>query len=293
MTALERSREVELERLVDRCHPETCSQFFSDELDHTAHRLDRLGGGSGGHQHAAQVDMAVLDPAGVDLDYSARLRYHQLDPALSEGSQVPALAMEREPCDGMAGALHVGEERFADMAESDFLVVGEGLDCGVGPFAMAGPAPHQECQRGKFGVEVHVSRVTMGCRLVVAALIALLAGCADPVPPLPTVAQPEGGPSEAVAGNVVVRGDEATGCVWLELDGGGRMWPVWPAGFTSRWDPELTLLRPGGGVVASDGDRLDVGGGGVPATEADYPEACTGEDPDPLIWVVTSVSPAQ
>ena len=44
-------------------------------------------------------------------------------------------------------------------------------------------------------------------------------------------------------------------------------------------------------AVASDGDRLDVGGGGVPAEGVAYPETCIGEDPDPLIWVVTSVLP--
>ncbi len=128
--------------------------------------------------------------------------------------------------------------------------------------------------------------------LVAIALAVFIAGCSDPIASLPTDAAPEGGQSEAVAGNVLLRGDEATGCVWLELDGGGRMWPVWPAGFTARWDPALTLLRPGGGVVASDGDRLDVGGGGVPAEGVAYPEACIGEDPDPLIWVVTSVAPS-
>jgi hypothetical protein len=140
-------------------------------------------------------------------------------------------------------------------------------------------------------VEVHEPRVPVG--LVAVILAVFLAGCSDQIAALPTGAAPEGGSSEAVAGNVLLHGDEETGCVWLELDGGGRMWPVWPAGFTARWDPGLTLLRPGGGVVASDGDRLDVAGGGVPAEGVAYPEACTGEDPDPLIWVVTSVSPAQ
>ena len=142
-------------------------------------------------------------------------------------------------------------------------------------------------------MEVHAPRLPLGRALLVGALIVLLAGCAEPIPALPTDSAPEGGPSETVAGDVLLRGDGATGCVWLEMEGGGRMWPVWPAGFTARWDPELTVLRPGGGVVASDGDRLDVGGGGVPAGGLTYPETCIGEDPDPLIWVVTSVSPAR
>jgi hypothetical protein len=124
--------------------------------------------------------------------------------------------------------------------------------------------------------------------LLGAALV--LAGCSMAGgAPLPTSAEPEGSGSEAMVGSAFLQGDEATGCVWLELDGGGRLWPVWPAGFTARWDPELTLLRSGGVVVAVVGDILEVGGGAVPAAQVDYPEPCLEDDPDPTIWLVSSV----
>jgi hypothetical protein len=291
--ALERRRQVKLERLADGGHPEADAKLLVQQFDHPPNRLDRLGRRGGRHDEAGEVDFGVLHPAGVNLDDSARLGDDQFDLAIADGSEVPALAVEGEPCGRMTGALDVGEERLADVTEGNLLVVGEGRDRRVRALAAASPAADQERQRAQVGVEFHEPRVPVGCLLLTVVLAVVLAGCADPIPPLPTDAAPEGGPSEAVAGNVVLRGDEATGCVWLELEGGGRMWPVWPAGFTARWDPGLTVLRPGGVAVAADGDRLDVGGGGVPAEGVAYPESCIGEDPDPLIWVVTSVSPAQ
>lgn len=59
---------------------------------------------------------------------------------------------------------------------------------------------------------------------------------------------------------VVLRG--ADRCFVLE-DRGRVTEVTWPAGFSARWGSPTTLIDPAGRVVASEGERLFVGGGYV------------------------------
>jgi hypothetical protein len=54
-------------------------------------------------------------------------------------------------------------------------------------------------------------------------------------------------------------GDVKSGCVWL-VDPYERLTVIWPNGFSVRWDP-LRVYRPGGELLAREGDLLRMGGG--------------------------------
>jgi hypothetical protein len=65
-------------------------------------------------------------------------------------------------------------------------------------------------------------------------------------------------------------GDPDDGCVWLvptrEMDGTdeeGRIMVIWPKGFTARTRP-MRLYRANGDLAATEGDVVELGGGGVP-----------------------------
>lgn len=49
------------------------------------------------------------------------------------------------------------------------------------------------------------------------------------------------------------------GCAWVETDDGTRYEVIYPEGYTVETDP-LRLVGPDGGVVAEDGDRLELPG---------------------------------
>ena len=97
MIALERRRQVKLERLADGGHPEADAKLIIQQFDHPPNRLDRLGRRGGCHDEAGEVNLGVLHPARVNFDDPAGLGDDQLDPAIADGSEVPALAVEGSP----------------------------------------------------------------------------------------------------------------------------------------------------------------------------------------------------
>jgi hypothetical protein len=75
---------------------------------------------------------------------------------------------------------------------------------------------------------------------------------------------PSGECPAALMAGMRLRGDGAAKPpVWVEDPQGKRFTVIWPNGFSARFDPKLVLLGSGGGVVARDGDLLDLGGGQV------------------------------
>lgn len=70
---------------------------------------------------------------------------------------------------------------------------------------------------------------------------------------------------DAIVAGIVETDDEA-GCIWLSDPDGARYPVVWPVGTLAQSDPTLIILR--GGQVVEPGDRVEGGGGYVPAGQA-------------------------
>ncbi len=62
-------------------------------------------------------------------------------------------------------------------------------------------------------------------------------------------------------GLFTLRFDADLGCFYFESDEGGRVLPIWPLGFSAVSGPPAQVFDRDGQVYASDGDRLEVGGG--------------------------------
>lgn len=102
--------------------------------------------------------------------------------------------------------------------------------------------------------------------------------CVEPVAGPPRDAPPGGGGPDVIAvpSSEVRNGEEALlegtlrgdpgldgGCVWIEFGDGVRSTVAWPPAWGARFTPDgVELLDDTGAVVAREGDRLAMGGGG-------------------------------
>jgi hypothetical protein len=124
-------------------------------------------------------------------------------------------------------------------------------------------------------------------RVLAAACVVVLAACSsgrtEPTEPPPQITgilrvqqtDPGSGMSALVVGIVEV--DLDAGCVWLSDPAGARYPVVWPMGTIEAVDPFAIVLADG--TVVWPGDRIEGGGGFVPAASATrglapFPEAC-------------------
>lgn len=80
--------------------------------------------------------------------------------------------------------------------------------------------------------------------------------------PIPTWDGP-GGEDAAMVGTLRGSAIADGGCLWLEISGGRELAVVWPQGYSARFNP-VELIGPDGSVVAEQGARLALGGGGQP-----------------------------
>lgn len=70
-------------------------------------------------------------------------------------------------------------------------------------------------------------------------------------------------------GGLRLIGDADTGCVWFEgVDGPGRIWPIWPEGFTGSFNP-IRVYDAEGNLFAEEGQRYSSLGGSEAADRRD------------------------
>lgn len=141
-------------------------------------------------------------------------------------------------------------------------------------------------------------------------------GCAGPVRPTASGNQPPGEtplPTESMVAGVflpaaatypkgvtflallggIVRGDQTTGCVWIELLDGSEVSVLWPRGYFATFDP-LVVYDPDRKPIAREGDALEFTGGSFPFrpgwTPTNLPPECRrGAD----VWITGQVGPSE
>jgi hypothetical protein len=145
----------------------------------------------------------------------------------------------------------------------------------------------------------------------------VVVGCANPVQPTPPASQPapetEAPPTNQQRVGVYlpasvtspgdgdltflarlggfVRGDQATGCVWIELLDGSEVSVLWPRGYFATFDP-LVIYDPVREPIARDGDELEFVGGSFPFRPGwdptNLPPECRHGD---AVWITGQVVP--
>src|SRR5581483_3351750 len=124
------------------------------EANRSLERGDLLGGRRAHHERACELDSPARHRAHGKLDDTGRVREDELEPAVSGGTEVADLGVQRPAVVERPGPLTVGQKRLADVVELDLLPVAERLDRGVLAVALAVPAPEQKRDR----LEVWVKR---------------------------------------------------------------------------------------------------------------------------------------
>ncbi len=81
-------------------------------------------------------------------------------------------------------------------------------------------------------------------------------------------------------GLFTLRFDPELRCFYFEEEGGGRVLPIWPLGFSAGSGPPAQVFDRDGQPYATDGDRLEVGGGSGASRER--AGSCAAED----TWVL-------
>lgn len=153
-------------------------------------------------------------------------------------------------------------------------------------------------------------------KAVTGAALFIAVGCAGPVQPSATGGQPPADttpPTEQVLVGAFlptavtypdgltflaslggfVRGDQATGCVWIELLDGSEVSVLWPRGYFVTFDP-LVIYDPARQPIAREGDALEFGGGSFPLRPGWSPtnlrpECRHGAD----VWITGQVGPLE
>lgn len=136
---------VKLERLVYGCHLEAVGQSIALNVDPPRHRRDADGCRAQNHGSRLEVKGRARKMSDVDLGDSRRLSDDQLDAVGTAWADVSVFGVQRGAGRG-PGLLVVGQERFSDMIEGDFLAVLERLDGRIIPASFATPVSQQERQ---------------------------------------------------------------------------------------------------------------------------------------------------
>ncbi len=87
------------------------------------------------------------------LGHADRMRQHEVDAAVADGSQEPALEMDRLLVLERPAPLRVEQEGVPDVLEAELLAIGEGLGAGPFPLAPPCPGPEKERQLGEVGMQ--------------------------------------------------------------------------------------------------------------------------------------------
>ena len=156
--------EVELEWLADGLHIEPVAQHCARHLEPSSHGHDLLGGRSEENPGASEVDRCAAKGAGVYLGDTARLGEDELD-SVSGCAVVAGFGVQGCAIGSTPGPLVIVEKRLADVADGDFFVVLEPIDCRVLPPAFPLPGSHEERQRLNVRVYVGSHILPFGMRV--------------------------------------------------------------------------------------------------------------------------------
>src|SRR5437879_1396082 len=135
--------EMKHERLSDRRHAQCVADDIAPQGEVALEGGHLLGRSGTGDSARTQADVLAVERPLGHLDDARRVGYDRLDPTGPGNAPVPALAVEWPAVLRVAGALGIGQEGLAHVAEGDRLLVVEGLDRRVFAVARSRPGANQ------------------------------------------------------------------------------------------------------------------------------------------------------
>ena len=127
-------------------HVDRVRQRVAVDSERTVHLSHVFGRCGCDNRDRAKIERLAVDGPLVNFGYSAGLGNDELGAIGADRAKVTRLSVERQPGLGMFRALHIRQERFADVAELHLFGVVERLDGWITTRSTTGPRTDEPCE---------------------------------------------------------------------------------------------------------------------------------------------------